>query len=191
MTALGWVLLVVLTAVVAWLGFAMIGLVREVAALREDLAALTRGPIELGGGLPIGSTPASWSLETADGTYGSASAAGGPHVVVFADTDCRTCDELVPAVVDAAGRGALPPVVVVGRDGSDLPAAWSGPGVVAGRERAREVSDAFDVDVSPHVFVLDEEGAVVAQGGVISLADVEALVRDAQGIRIVPGAEHG
>jgi hypothetical protein len=47
------------------------------------------------------------------------------------------------------------------------------------------------VDASPHVFVIDEQGAVVAQGGAVSLPDVEALVRDAAGIRIVPGASHG
>jgi hypothetical protein len=72
-----------------------------------------------------------------------------------------------------------------------VPPTWSGPGIAAGREHDRDASDAYRVDVSPHVFVLDEEGAIVAQGGAVALADVEALVRDGQGIRIVPGASHG
>ena len=63
--------------------------------------------------------------------------------------------------------------------------------VVAGVERDREVSDAFRVEVSPHVFVIDEGDAVVAQVGAVTLADVEALVRGAQGIQIVPGATGG
>jgi len=50
------------------------------------------------------------------------------------------------------------------------------------------VSDAFRVDASPHVFVIDEGDAVVAQGGALTLADVEALVRGADGIRIVGAA---
>jgi hypothetical protein len=112
-------------------------------------------------------------------------------VLVFADAECRTCDDLLPDVVRAGGERALPPVVVVGRDTGAVPVSWSGPGVVAGWEADRDVSDAYLVDVSPHVFVLDEEGAVVAQGGAVTLADVETLVRDAQGIRIVPGATHG
>lgn len=191
MTALGWALLAVLTVAVVWLVFAMIGLLREVAALRAALGALSQGPIELAGGVPVGTMAPAWTIDTPGGAVASPAFAGRRHVMVFADADCRTCDDLLPGVVRAAGDGALPPVVVIGREGSDVPPAWTGPGVVAGREHGSDVSDAFRVDVSPHVFVLDEEGAVVAQGGAVTLADVEALVRAAQGIRIVPGAGHG
>ena len=41
------------------------------------------------------------------------------------------------------------------------------------------------------MFVIDEGDAVVAQGGAVTLADVEALVRGARGIQIVPGATGG
>ena len=82
-------------------------------------------------------------------------------------------------------------MVVVGRAGDAVPAAWRRARVVAGSERGRSVSDAFGVEVSPHVFVIDEGGAIVAQGGAVTLQDVEALVRGAQGIRIVPGAAGG
>ena len=191
MTAVGWVALAVLAAAVVWLVFAMIGLLREVAALRTELRAFTQAPIELAGGLPIGSASPAWTLETADGAVTSSAVAGERHLVLFADSDCRSCDDLVPDVVHAAGAGALPPVVVVAREGSTLPATWEGPRVVAGREHEHEVSDAFRVDVSPHVFALDEEGAVVAQGGAVTLADVEALARAAEGIRIVPGVGDG
>jgi hypothetical protein len=190
-TVLGWALLATLTIAVGWLVFAMIGLVREVAVLRAELASLRTGPIELSGGLSVGSVGPPWAIETAGGPVASSDYAGKRYVLVFADAGCRTCDDLLPEVVRAGGEWALPPVVVVGRDGDDVPASWSGPGVVAGREADRDVSDAYRVDVSPHVFVLDEDGAVVAQGGAMVLADVEALVRDAQGIRIVPGATHG
>ena len=190
MTAIGWVAIAVLAAAVCWLVFAMIGLVREVAALRADVAR-TNAPIELAGGLPVGSTGPAWTIQTPDGDVSSSAYAGKRHVLVFADADCRTCDDLVPDVARAAAGRGLPPVVVVGRDGAAAPTTWSGPGITAGREHEGAVSDAYRVDVTPHVFVLDEDGAVVAQGEAVTLADVQTLVRDAQGIRIVPGTSHG
>ena len=57
MTAVGWVALAVLAAAVVWLVFAMIGLLREVAALRTELRAFSHAPIELAGGLPISRRP--------------------------------------------------------------------------------------------------------------------------------------
>jgi hypothetical protein len=185
MTPIGWIVVAVLAAALVWLVFAMVGLTREVAALRDEVHAIARGPIELGGGLPVGSVPPPWSIETDDGTLRSSSFIGSRHVIVFADPDCATCTSLVPEIVGATGHGDLPPVVVVGRDGDVLPPAWTGPGVLAGVENERDVSDAFQVDVSPHVFVLDEEGAVVGQGGATTASDVRTLVADAQGIRIV------
>ena len=191
MTAAGWVVMAVLAAAVVWVGLALTGLVREVARLREQVEAMSGGSIHLDGGVPVGTRAPAWSLETADGPVASDGFVGRRHLLVFADADCRTCDELMPAAVQAAGAGTVPPMVIVGRDGSAIPSSWRGPHVVAGAERDRAVSDAFRVDVSPHVFVLDEQGSVVAQGGVVTLRDVEALVRDAQGIRIVPGSGDG
>ena len=189
MSPWAWAVLLALAAAVAWLVFAMIGLVREVAALRAELAS--RAPIQLAGGLPVGSVGPPWTIETPERPVDSARLAGERHLLVFADGDCRACDEVVPAVVRAAGTGRLPPAVVIGRDGAPMPGAWSGPNVTAGRERGRDVSDAYLVDATPHVFVVDEQGGVVAQGGAVSIADVESLVRDTDGIRIVPGADHG
>ena len=55
----------------------------------------------------------------------------------------------------------------------------------SGASGADEVSEAFGVDVSPFVFVVDEGGSVVARSGVATLDDVLRLVRDAEGVRIV------
>lgn len=198
MITAGWILAAVLGAVLVWLGLALAGVVRELAALRERVDALeaASAPIHLDAGLPIGSPEPVWSLITPDGTTAaSAALAGRRHLVLFADADCRACDDVVPEVVRAAAAGALPPLALVGRGRPDAtPAGWRGDDrarVVAGVERDREVSDAFRVEVSPHVFVIDEGDAVVAQGGAVTLSDVEALVRGAQGIRIVPGGSGG
>jgi len=193
-SATAWILAAVLGVALLWLGLALAGAVRELAVLRErvDALELASAPIHLDSGLSIGSPEPAWSLTTPDGSaVASATLAGRRHLVLFADADCRACDDVVPAVVRAAAAGALPPLALVGRGRPDAtPEGWRGNDrarVVAGVERNREVSDAFRVEVSPHVFVIDEGEAVVAQGGAVTLADVEALVRGAEGIRIVPG----
>jgi hypothetical protein len=195
MSVAGWIVAAVLCVALIWIGLALAGAVRELAALRERVDALegAAAPIHLDGGLPIGSAEPSWSVTAPDGAVVASSAlAGRRHLVVFADADCRACDELVPAVVRAAAAGSLPPLALVGRGRPEAtPSSWRADDparVVAGVEAAREVSDAFRVDASPHVFVIDEGDAVVAQGGALTLADVEALVRGADGIRIVGAA---
>jgi hypothetical protein len=84
----------------------------------------------------------------------------------------------------------MPPVVVVAReDDAAMPSSWAGRWT--GVERGDEVSGAFLVEVSPHLFVIDEGGAIVAQGGAATLADVEALVREGRGIQVLPEAGDG
>ena len=187
MSLLGWVVVALVFALVLWLGFALIALIRTQAGLRariEDLEAAIM-PIQLEGGLPVGRTAPDWEIGTPDGgSLAAASLAGTRHVLLFADTSCRACDDLVPAAVQAAANGTLPPVVVIAReDDAAMPASWAGRWT--GVEQGDEVSEAFHVDVSPHLFVIDEGGAIVAQGGAATLADVEALVREGRGIHVL------
>jgi hypothetical protein len=190
MSLLGWVVVALLFALVLWLGFALVALIRTQAGLRariEDLeAAIT--PIGLEGGLPVGRTAPDWEIGLPDGrSLAAASLAGTRHVLLFADTSCRACDDLVPTAVQAAADGSLPPVVVIAReDDAEMPDSWAGPWT--GVEHGDEVSEAFHVDVSPHLFVIDEGGAIVARGGAATLADIEALVREARGIQVLPEA---
>ena len=80
----------------------------------------------------------------------AATLAGTRHILLFADTSCRACDEVVPAAVEAAANGALPPVVVIAReDGAPMPPSWDGQRT--GVEHGDEVSEAFQVEVSPHL----------------------------------------
>ena len=191
MSLIGWIVVVLLFALVLWLGFALIALIRTQAGLRariEDLEA-SIAPIRLDGGLPVGRAAPDWEIAAADGGSVAATAlAGTRHVLLFADTSCRACDDVVPAAVAAAEAGTLPPVVVIARDeDTEMPSSWSGPWT--GIDHDGEVSAAFKVDVSPHLFVIDEGGAIVAQGGAATLADVETLVREGRGIQVLPEAE--
>ena len=191
MTAAGWIVVVVIVATLVWLGLALAGLLREHAALRARVDELESrlSPLALEDPLPVGRTSPDWSITTPEGdVVTAASLAGRRHLLVFADPDCRACDELVPGVAQASAAGALPPAVIVGRgDAGAIPAPWR-PATV-GVERATEVSDAFRVDVSPYVFVIDDGGAIVASGAAAELRDVEHLVAAGRDITIVRGAD--
>jgi hypothetical protein len=190
MTIIAWVVVAVLAAAVVWLGLALAALVRQHATLTARVEALedVSAPVPLGDGLQVGRQVPPWSITTPEGdTVTAASLAGRRHLLVFADPDCRACDELVPAVVRASAVGIMPPAVIVGRGDADaIPRAWRASTV--GVERATDVSDAFGVDVSPFVFVVDDGGAVVASGGAIQLGDVEDLVAAGRDITIVRDA---
>jgi hypothetical protein len=193
MSIIGWIAVGLLFVLVLWLGFALIAMIRTQAGLRariEDLEAST-APIRSFGGLPVGRTAPDWQIAAVDGGSLSAGAfAGTRHILLFADTSCRACDDVVPPAVAAAEAGTVPPVVVIARkDDVAIPASWTGRWT--GVEHNDEVSDVFHVEVSPHLFVIDEGGAIVAQGGAATLADVEALVREGRGIQVLPEAGDG
>jgi hypothetical protein len=188
MSVAGWVVVAALGVAVAWLALALLGAVRELGAIRDRLDAVEAGatPRRV---IPVGEAAPGWRISTADGEVVSSSTfAARRHLLLFADAGCRACDDLVPDIVGAARAGALPPVAVVGRgDASATPAAWRSADVRVrvGTERDDEVSAAFGVDVTPTVVVVDDGGAVVARGAVGSMDEVRALLREAEGVRIV------
>ena len=192
MSAPAWAAAGVLLVVVAWLGLALVGAVREISELRGRVDALEAGgaaAAHLGGGLAVGAPAPTWNIVTPGGGVASSSAFDGRrHLLVFADATCRACDDLVPAVIAAASRGAVPPLAVIGRgDAGSIPGPWRAADVRVrvGSERGDEVSEAFGVDASPFVFVVDEGGSVVARSAAATVDDVLRLVRDTEGIRIV------
>jgi hypothetical protein len=192
MSAAAWVAVGTLAVVVVWLGLALVGAVRELGTLRGRVGALEAAgapTTHLEAGLAVGAPAPAWTIATPGGGVASSSSfEGRRHLLVFADATCRACDDLVPAVIAAAGRGTVPPLAVIGRGGA---ASTLGPWRAAdvrvrvGSERGNDVSEAYRVDVSPFVFVIDEGGSVVARGGAVTLDDVLALVREAEGVRIV------
>ncbi len=200
MTAL-WIVAVVSLLAAAFLGLALAGVVRRLDELRREVDDLRREQVVLAeaahveGGLPVGSTAPSFDapLERG-GRFSSSDLNGSAHLVVFADPTCEACEELVPGLLDAAADGAVPPVVIVGEAGKVWPAGWTPAegtedrvGVV--RDEGGRIAAAFGSGFSPHVFVVDEGGFVTAQGSAGTLAAVRELLRDAEGIRIVPSED--
>ena len=186
-----WVAVGTLAVVVVWLGLALVGAVRELGTLRgrvDALEAADAPTTHLGTGLAVGAPAPAWTIATPGGGLASSSAfEGRRHLLVFADATCRACDDLVPAVIAAASRGTVPPLAVIGRGDVSTSGTWRAADVRVriGSERGDEVSEAYGVEVSPSVFVIDEGGSVVARGGAVTLDDVLGLVREAEGVRIV------
>ena len=191
MSAPAWVAVGTLAVVVVWLGLALVGAVRDLGTLRgrvDALEAADAPTTHLGTGLAVGAPAPAWTIATPGGGLASSSAfEGRRHLLVFADATCRACDDLVPAVIAAASRGTVPPLAVIGRGDVSTPGTWRAADVRVriGSERGNQVSEAYRVDVSPFVFVIDEGGSVIARGGAVTLDDVLALVREAEGVRIV------
>ncbi len=190
MSWLPWILVGVLTGVVLWLLLALSGAARTVAELRAADEAAVR---HLSGGIVPGSRAPGFQADAADeSVFDARQTAGLRHLVLFADPACAACAMLVPGVVSEAAARRLPTVVVVSR--GDLrahPPAWRATDrawLVS--ERGTEVSDAFGVDITPTVFVIDEGGAVVSRGPVQTVDEVADLVAQGAGVRIV-GADGG
>jgi hypothetical protein len=184
-----WIAVGILAVSMGWLALALIGSVRELEAVRARLDALeVRGPRPRRL-VAVGARAPGWRIATADGEVVSSSTFDARrHLLLFADAECRACDDLVPDVVRAARAGSIPPVAIVGRgDASSTPVAWRAADVRVrvGTERGDEVSATFGVDVTPTAIVVDEGGAVVARGAVGTIHDVRELLRQAEGTRIV------
>ena len=192
MTAIGWLVLAVLAAVVAWLGLALVGAVRELGGLRERVDRLeasgAREPTRRAK-VPVGAVAPTWRIATPNGELVTSSTfEGRRHLVLFADAECRACEDLVPEAIAAASAGSIPPLAVIGRgDAAGTPARWraSDLRVRVGIERGSEASSAFGVDVTPTVFLMDEGGSVVAKGQAATLEDVRDLIGGSEGVRIV------
>lgn len=204
-----WIAVVVLAAAVAFLALVLAAAVRRIDGLRAEVAAMSErldpadgavdvdAPLEHpSSGLPVGAAAPAIEAERMDGgRWSSSTWAGRRHVVAFADPGCRACDDLVPALVAGAAAGEVPGTLVIGASASGAwPTAWAPPSsaedrVVVLDDEDGSVAAAFDSGFTPHVFVVDEGGAITAQGPADSLDAVRTLVRESEGIRIVrPGA---
>ena len=201
-----WVAMALLAVAVGFLALVLVAAVRRMDAIRVEVEALAdrvdpgdgvEGGVEHpAAGLPVGAAaPPIEGTRVDGGRWSSSVWAGRRHVVAFADPGCLACDDLVPSLLAGAAAGDVPRTVVVG---AAAPGAWpetwtpgSGTegGVVVLADADGSVAAAFDSGFTPHVFVVDEGGAVTAQGPADTLDAVRALVRESEGIRIVrPGA---
>jgi thiol-disulfide isomerase/thioredoxin len=180
--AVGVAVLALIAVVV--LGCVLAAALRAIDRLRIDVARLRTESHDVsdvvGEALPVGSPAPPFAATAADGgAWSSSDQDGTLRLVAFARPGCPPCEELVPALLRDAERGALPPAVVVSRGApADQPDAWR-----AGGWRARlvmededRVSRAYRSAVAPLVFVLTPEDRVGARGIATTVDDVRALI---------------
>jgi AhpC/TSA family len=191
-----WIAVVVVGAGVLFLAFALAGSVRRLDELRREVAALADGASPMAGmiehppaGLPVGTPAPPFGGPGPDGgTFASSALRGRRHLVVFAETGCAACHDLVPGLVEAADLGPI--VVVTGPGDEPWPDGWGtaderGDRVRVVSDPAGDVAAAFHTGFTPHVFVVDEGDSIAAQGPADSVAAVRSLLADADQIQIV------
>lgn len=184
MTTLAIALAVLALVAVVVLGCVVAAMLRAIDRLRVDVARLEREALGVSDvveeAIPVGSPAPAFAATAADGApYASADLEGTLRLVAFARPGCPPCEELVPALLRDAERGALPPAVVISRGApADQPEAWR-----AASRRARlvmedqdRVSRAFRSAVAPLVFVVTPSDRVGARGIATNVDDVRALV---------------
>ncbi len=201
-----WIAVTALALAVVFLALVLAGAVRRLDTLRATVGALSEQMDPPEGavsevahppsGLPLGAAAPAIEGDRIDGgRWSSAAWAGRKHLVAFADPGCLACEDLVPALVAGAAAGEIvPTVVVAAADPGAWPASWRSPSgaqerVVVLTDAGEAIAATFDSGFTPHVFVIDEGGAVTGKGPADSLEAVRTLLRGSDGVRIVrPGA---
>ena len=174
-----WIAILVLTALMIGLALVVSGLVQAMNELRSVDAAIASVRPK---GLPPGSiAPPVTGALLGGGQFDPMSMAGRAHVVAFVSPDCEPCRPLIEDLTDAGAVRDLPPAVMVTRGGSADDAPFA---ALAGRDDVTvvvqghdEVADRYQTHATPHVFVVDEEGIIVAQG----------IANDARAVRALAG----
>jgi hypothetical protein len=157
---------VTLWLVVILIGLVQLGTLRRVAPLLErtesTLREAARGSLR---GLRPGETVPAFAAEVfGGGTFTEADLQDSTTIVLFLNTSCGSC-ELLAADLEA-GRVAnldIPLVVVADEPDDAARFAAGGQAQVLLQENA-SLARAFESDRTPHAFVIDEAGRVVASG---------------------------
>lgn len=166
-----WLLVIVLGLVVLgafrrlefWFSEAQKALDAATAQLRSD-------------GLQTGEIVGAFSATTIDGArFGRADLLEEPSIVLFISSDCAACELLLSGLE----RGVLPDsserFVVVTDNHADAERVTSASATVV-IQQAASVAQAFKSHRTPHVFVLDANGHVVANGSPNTWEDMADLV---------------
>jgi methylamine dehydrogenase accessory protein MauD len=162
---------VVLWFLVLFLGFLLLGTLRSLGLLRwrmEQLEATT--PSRLGrSGLNVGKKAPDFTLPSVAGGEVALHAFAGRRVLlVFTQSGCGPCEEIMPAL-NQLGRSGLQ-VLVVNRGHVETTREWAAelkahfPALV---EDGLELSRKYEVFATPFAFLIDENG-VIASKGIIS-----------------------
>jgi len=160
---------VALTVIVFFLGFLVVGTLRALGLLSwrlEQLEATT--PRRLGrDGLKVGASALEFRLPSVTGGEGALSDFAGRRVLlVFTQSGCGPCHDIVPELNRIAGRGDLQ-VLVVNNGELDETCSWAAKAGVKFPVLVQEQfsqSKRYQVFATPFAFLVDEQGVIISKG---------------------------
>ena len=171
---------------VAALGFVTAGILRGLTELRRlELAPGETHHQMLGMGLNAGEVAPSFDGMTLSGeVFSSRLLSRTKHLIIFARPGCPPCETLAPAVIKAAKLGRLPPTIIVSQAApSDHGPNWMAGGhegsgqVEVVLETHAAISSRYGTTITPHSFLIGEDGRVAAQGTTDSISKIEDLMQ--------------
>ena len=182
------ILLAAVAVALIFLLLVVLALVRQVDELDRRLTLVTMAiPGKVGRtGLRPGSSEPSFEGPTLPGgSFVSSDWSGREHLVLFAHPGCPPCETLFPELVPELRTGTLPPTVVISQGlATDHPAAWQeavgGDDLVVVLQEGTSIARRFETFVTPHLFVIDTQGRVAAQGIASTLGEANVIVKKAR-----------
>lgn len=163
----------VLTALV------VIGTLRRVSVVPQQAESRLRElPSDFGpGGLPTGMFIPDFEAVTGEGArFTSADLRGIPSVLVFLSSGCAPCRTLAAELEDATAARLGVRLLIVLRDSSERRDLGLDSTLEFVFQSDGAVSRAFATSATPHAFVIDPTGIVVASGTPNSVRGLEELV---------------
>jgi methylamine dehydrogenase accessory protein MauD len=161
--------IVILWALVLFLGFLLLGTLRSLGLLSwrlEQLAATT--PKRLGReGLKPGKKAPDFALPSGDGgEIALHDFAGRRVLLVFTQSGCSPCKKIVPEL-NRLGKNGESQVVVINNGDADATRKWStevGACFPVLAQDRFSVSKRYEVLATPFAFLIDEKGVIASKG---------------------------
>lgn len=177
-----WIAVVVaLWTFVVMLGLIMLGTLRRIAPILERAEArLAQTPSIMG--LPVGATVPSFAAEdVGGGTFTDADLLGATATVLFLGSSCKACESFVGDLESGRAPDLGVRLVTVVADLEAARALAQSPEVVVVIDEERSLARAFESNIVPQTFVVDEHGRVRASGKPNDWEGVRHLLTIAEG----------
>lgn len=157
---------VALAGLVVFLALLVLGLMRRFAPLLERTeAALGRMNHDLApSGLAIGSRIPEFELESGGTVFTDEDLRGAKAVVLFLGATCQACERFERDLSRSRAPDVGARLVVVTDDSEEALSLAASSTVTVVTQQGRSLSRVFESNVTPHAFVLDESGVVLASG---------------------------
>ncbi len=177
-------LLGILWGVVLLEGVLLLGVLRQLGLLHHRLDSLRTGDEQRPGtqGLEIGTSAPEFTLRQVGGGYLSLQDfRGQPVLLTFVSPGCGPCKllltDLAPLIADLQERGLQTVLVsmVELADAEQLRDTF-GIGAPMVVQKGMEVSEAYNISVTPYVCVIDTQGRIQARGVANKREHVEELL---------------